>query len=48
MIAREFTNEICRDFRAIVNLFTSRHARNVIPSRNPYAIGPFLPRMASR
>ena len=46
MIARKFTHEICRDFRAIVNLFTSRFARNVKCCRNPYAIGPFLPRMA--
>jgi hypothetical protein len=48
MIARKFTNEICRDFRAIVNLFTSRNARNVKPCRNQYAIGPFLSRVAGR
>jgi hypothetical protein len=38
MIAREFTNTSCRDFRAIVNLFTSGTACNVTGSRNHHAM----------
>ena len=47
MIAREFTNPSCRDFRAIVNLFTSWSGRNVTTCRNQHAMTRKHDRMAA-